>query len=651
MAVLPNLRKAEAVSPHPYIDTPEFAYDQWLKDNPDGIGVFKGGPTPNIAIIGGGVSGLCAAYELMRTGTCYVTVFEQGATVGGRCASDKFPADSTDIAEMGSMRFPPSEFILSHYLKAPIGVGGKPIVPGGLDALPDFPDPGVLPTYVCYGGETVEWTDPKKPPAGFEKVAKGFNDFAHCGLWSKTTKQLVLQGVPAITQALIDGDVPKAKKLWQDYLNAFGQKSFYQGLYEIFSGTGDYIIPGGIVFGHDNKCPNSAPEPGPAWDFQDFDKFGALGLGSGGFGPLYPIGFTEIFRLLVDGLETKQKFLQPSPTLTDGIRTLAKRFEAKLRDAGQLVYVNTFVDSIRRVSSGFEIWGAPTKGGGQFGPLKSPIGYTFDRVIVATTTRTMELLLGITKYGPNKFVEPNVAQAIMRTHIVSSNKVAALINNFWSYGAPKSKFRCLQTDGFAHQVYTLDYTPEGQPPHRHGVCFITYVWDDDAVKFQSLSNGLPNNPPGQTAAGTFLYYSLLGQIKAIPSKNDEVAKWADLLQPVASRLPNFDVIFQEWQSSPFFSGAFKLSQPGQDRYTHDMFFDYQKAGTSHDSGVYIAGDCITWTSGWVEGALTAGLNAAAGVITSLAGPPYDGQLYPDKKGMTPMKINSKLYNYWGPKKD
>jgi tryptophan 2-monooxygenase len=446
-----------------------------------------------------------------------------------------------------------------------------------------------------------------------------------------------------------DADPPDfntAAKYWQQYVDAFGQKSFYEGLYEIFTGTGDYIIPGGIVFPPDGKCPpaDSPPPPGPAWTFEDFDKFGALGIGAGGFGPVYPVGFTEIFRLMVNELESAQRFLQPSTTLKDGIRSLPRAFQTQIQRGQSKVYLQTTVDSIRRVSSGgFEIWGFTL--GGKFGPLSGPNGTKkFDRVIVATTTRAMELLLGLTKFGPDALIASAPAKAIMRTHIVSSNKVAALINNFWSYGTPKSQFRCLQTDGLAHQVYTLDYTPAGQSPHRHGVCFISYVWEDDAVKYQSLSNGLPTDQASDKfgAANAFLYTYLIESIKAIPSKNNEVAKWAELLQPVNNDYKN-NVIFQEWQSSLFFSGAFKLSQPGQDPYVQDMFFDYQKAGTGNDTGVYLAGDCIAWTSGWVEGALTTALNAAAGVIVSLG-----GTLNPDQNGNTPMSINSKRYNYFGP---
>jgi len=85
----------------------------------------------------------------------------------------------------------------------------------------------------------------------------------------------------------------------------------------------------------------------------------------------------------------------------------------------------------------------------------------------------------------------------------------------------------------------------------------------------------------------------------------------------------------------------KLSQPGQDKYVQQMFFDYQKCGTTHDTGVYIAGDCVSWTSGWVEGALTTGLNAAAGVFKSLR-----GTLNPDANGQTPLKIDAKRYTYF-----
>ena len=107
--------------------------------------------------------------------------------------------------------------------------------------------------------------------------------------------------------------------------------------------------------------------------------------------------------------------------------------------------------------------------------------------------------------------------------------------------------------------------------------------------------------------------------------------------------PETAILFVEWQSNPHFNGAFKLSQPGQDQYVHDMFFDFQKAlDAGADTGCYIAGDCVAWTSGWVEGALQTGLNAAAGVIKSLR-----GTLNGDASGRSTLDIKSDRFNYSG----
>jgi len=607
MSVLPNLRKsATAGVSHPYIDTPDFAYDRWLQHldgQAQAIGSVAGSPA--VAIIGGGVSGLCAAYELARAG-CQVTVFEQSNQVGGRCSSDPFPG-STDIAEMGSMRFPPSEFLLDYYLQK------FQIVPGGLSTLPDFPDPGVKPTYICYGGLAPQvWSKSvSKAPVGFETVYNGW--VALVGTTGLTKNgQPALSSASAITDMLKANNVAGATAAWQAYLTAFGQQTFYSALYSIFTGTSGYDIPGGT-----------------AWTFEDFDKFGALGIGSGGFGPLYPIGFTEILRIVIDGLEDTQKFLQPSSSLQYGIRTLPIQFAAALEDYPfvppmntQVVQMGVAISTISgNIQDGFTLY---PPSGTQLGP--------FSRVIVATTTRSMELTLGLTAYGPNALVSPAVAKAVMRTHVVSSNKVAARIPNFWS--TDLNSVRCLQTDGAAHQVYTLDYTPAGQPEDQTGVCFISYVWDDDAVKQQSLTSGAPTGP----GSNQQLYNYLLSSITAM---SGDVAIWAVTgLTPLNNDYKN-NVIFEEWQSSPYFAGAFKLSQPGQDPYVQTMFFDYQKAGGSNDTGLYLAGDCISWTSGWVEGALTPALNAAAGVIVSLG-----GTMNSDAGGHNPMTIVANRYNYF-----
>jgi len=65
-----------------------FAYDNWIR-HPEGLGTLpKVSHGTEIAIIGAGVSGLIAAYELMKLGLKPV-VYETGR-IGGRLRSEHF---------------------------------------------------------------------------------------------------------------------------------------------------------------------------------------------------------------------------------------------------------------------------------------------------------------------------------------------------------------------------------------------------------------------------------------------------------------------------------------------------------------------------------------------------------------------------------
>ncbi|MBE9608408.1 flavin monoamine oxidase family protein [Chitinilyticum piscinae] len=581
MSVIARLRH-DANPSHPYLDTPDFAYDQWLGllgkyELP--IGSVSG--RPRVAVIGAGASGLCAAYELQRAG-CAVSVFEADMQAGGRCASTPFQPGEPDLAELGAMRFPPSEFTLDYYFRH-----FRLTDENGIAGLPDFPDPGVVPTWVSYGGDNQVWQPGQPCPAGFEVVANGWDAFNKEGLSSQGGTQL--QSPASITRALQAGDVALATRYWQDYLDEFGQISFYSFLYAVFTGHSRFDIPGG-----------------KAWSFADFDRFGALGLGSGGFGPLYPIGFNDIFRLLPNGLESAQKLFQP------GIRQLPLAFAAALGEQCDWHYA-TPIDRIERAGATFTLH----SGSARF--------TAYDRVIVATTTRAMEM--GCNLSDERSLLSDEARQAIRRTHIVSSVKVAARIRKFWR-DDPQA-VRCLITDDALHQVYTLDYGAADT-----AVCFLSYTWDDDAVKQQALGVAQPGGAIDKVA----LYESLRAMLMA--SGSEPLRQWAEHLRPYGN--PQQAVLFVEWQSSPYFNGGFKLAQPGQDPYVQAMFYDFQKAGSPDDTGVYLAGDCISWTSGWVEGALQAGLNAAAGVLYSLG-----GQLNPDQRGMTPLQINAERFCYFG----
>ncbi len=61
---------------------------------------------PTVAIVGGGIGGLYAAYLLGRNGF-RVTLYEQDERLGGRIETVKMPPDEAFLAEFGPMRFEP----------------------------------------------------------------------------------------------------------------------------------------------------------------------------------------------------------------------------------------------------------------------------------------------------------------------------------------------------------------------------------------------------------------------------------------------------------------------------------------------------------------------------------------------------------------
>jgi len=90
-----------------------FPYDQWVKHSsgtgtlPDNVHGAK------IAIIGAGMSGLVAGYELMKLGLAPI-IYEAGR-IGGRVRSQPFAVPGSPVAELGGMRFPRSATTFNHY--------------------------------------------------------------------------------------------------------------------------------------------------------------------------------------------------------------------------------------------------------------------------------------------------------------------------------------------------------------------------------------------------------------------------------------------------------------------------------------------------------------------------------------------------------
>src|SRR5699024_10565393 len=68
-----------------------------------------------VAVIGGGLSGLITAHELMKMGL--KPVVYEADRIGGRLRTERMPEEPEGaVAEMGAMRFPPSSTAFWHYV-------------------------------------------------------------------------------------------------------------------------------------------------------------------------------------------------------------------------------------------------------------------------------------------------------------------------------------------------------------------------------------------------------------------------------------------------------------------------------------------------------------------------------------------------------
>src|SRR6201987_3361694 len=90
-----------------------FPFDDWITP-PSGLGsVPAERHGEEVAVIGAGISGLVAAYELMKLGV--KPVVYEASQMGGRLRSQAFEGADGVVAELGGMRFPISSTSFFHY--------------------------------------------------------------------------------------------------------------------------------------------------------------------------------------------------------------------------------------------------------------------------------------------------------------------------------------------------------------------------------------------------------------------------------------------------------------------------------------------------------------------------------------------------------
>ncbi len=185
--------------------------------------------------------------------------------------------------------------------------------------------------------------------------------------------------------------------------------------------------------------------------------------------------------------------------------------------------------------------------------------------------------------------------AIDRTHYMESSKTFVMVDRpFWQDKDPRTGRDVMSmtlTDRMTRGTYLLDDGPD-----RPAVICLSYTWMRRRAEVAAAS---------RRASGSSSCWTSLGE--DLPRRRHP--------QP-HHRQPGHRLLGER----AHFLGAFKGNLPGHYRYNQRHVHPLHAGPLPADErGIFLAGDDISWTPAWVEGAVQTALNAVWGVMHHLGG--------------------------------
>ncbi len=530
-----------------------FAYDHWISHN-DGLGQL---PAKHygceVAIIGAGVSGMVAAFELMKLGIKPV-IYETGR-MGGRLRSEQFANADGVVAELGGMRFPRSATTFNHYTDL-LGLKKKP-----------FPNPlteAAGSTVIDLAGQSVYAQTMADLPDVFHEVANAWNEAL------ETQAHLI-----ELQRAIRERDCKKIKALWDPLVHEWDDRTFY-----------DFL---------------AASPSFRKLDFHHREVFGQVGFGTGGWDSDFRNSMLEILRVVLTDCDAHQDLIVGgseqlprglwSYQASDCVHWPAGTSLSDLHDGA----TRPGVSRLQRVGHNIRI--------------TDQYDNERDYPVAIATCQSWLLTTGIDT--DESLFSQQHWMALDRTSYMQSSKTFVMVDRpFWKDIDPETGQHCMSmtlTDRLTRGTYLFD-NGDNSP----AVICLTYTWMADALKMLPLP----------TERRVELALNALEKI--YPKVN------------IRSHIIGKPITIS-WEDDANFLGAFKGAHPGHYRYNRRMYTHFmQQHMTAEQRGIFIAGDDVSWTPGWAEGAVQTALNAVWGVVNHLGGQchpqnPGPGDLFDDRQ--------------------
>lgn len=522
-----------------------FPFDEWL-EHPAGLGSIPAERHgEEVAIVGAGISGLVAAYELMRLGL--KPVVYEASQMGGRLRSQQFEgAPPGVIAELGGMRFPVSSTAFYHYVDL-LGLETRP--------FPNPLTPASGSTVIDIEGVTHYAEQPGMLPPLFSEVAEAWAD--------------ALEGVhfTEIQDAIRVRDTKTLKSLWDELVPLWDDRTFY-----------DFIA-------------NS--EAFSKLSFHHREVFGQVGFGTGGWDSDFANSMLEIFRVVMTNCDTDQRFV------VGGVEQVPRGIWDQAPATLTFWPAGTTLASLHSGAPKAGVAAVAREPGGAFA-VTDVWGDT--RRYAAVLMTCQGWLLSTQIDCDESLFSQKMWTAIDRTRYMQSSKTFVLVDRpFWKDRDPDTGREVMSmtlTDRLTRGTYLLDNGAD-----MPGVICLTYSWMSDAMKM------LPQPIERRVQLA-------LGALRKIYPNVD-----------IASHIIS-DPITVSWEADEHFLGAFKGALPGHYRYNQRMYAHFMQDDLpAAQRGIFLAGDDISWTPAWVEGAVQTSLNAVWGIMRHLG-----GGTHPDNPG-------------------
>lgn len=360
-------------------------------------------------------------------------------------------------------------------------------------------------------------------------------------------------------RAIRERDVPALKALWNTLVPLWDDRTFY-----------DFVATSSAF----SKL-----------SFQHREVFGQVGFGTGGWDSDFPNSMLEILRVVITNCDDNQHLIVGgSEQVPHGLWRHAPE---------QLVHwpAGTTLQSLHHGATRPGVTSIARDTDGQ---LVVTDTWGTQRRYAAVLTTCQSWLLTTQIACEEALFSQKMWMALDRTRYMQSSKTFVMVDRpFWKDKDPETGRDVMSmtlTDRLTRGTYLFDNGP-GKP----AVICLSYAWMGDALKM------LPQSVDKRV-------HLALRALQNIYPKVD-----------IASHIIG-DPICVSWEADPHFLGAFKGALPGHYRYNQRMYAHFkQDQFPAAQKGIFIAGDDVSWTPAWVEGAVQTSLNAVWGILHHFGG--------------------------------